>query len=100
MSPTNTCTMSRHAQRRCQQRGVKLQVLEILLEHHDLDREVGGNCRVLRMSRDRARAEGRRLGPQISGQLERLAVIMSEETGEIVTVFHDTGKSRRFRGIA
>jgi hypothetical protein len=38
--------------------------------------------------------------PQIAGRLERLAVIMSDETGEIVTVMHDTAKSRRYRASA
>lgn len=100
MSQTNTCTLSRHAQRRCQQRGITRQVLWILLDHHDLDRDVGGNCRVLRMSRKRARVTSLDFDPQIAGRLERLAVIMSDETGEIVTVMHDTAKSRRYRASA
>lgn len=91
---------SRHATARCQQRGIKKNVLKVLLDHHDLDREVGGNCRVLRMSRKKARREGQRFGPQISAQLERLAVILSDTTGQVVTVFHDTGKSSRYRAGA
>lgn len=92
--------LSRHATSRCQQRGIKQEVLRVFLDYHDLDREVGGSCRVLRMSRKRARSEGGRLGPQIANQLERLTVILSDTTGEVVTVFHDTGKSRRYRAVA
>ena len=100
MYQINNIQLSRHAVRRCQQRGVKQGVLSALLDHHDVDRQVGGNCRVLRMSRKQARQEFRTMGPQVITQLENLAVIISETTGEIVTVFHDTGKSRRYRATA
>jgi hypothetical protein len=86
---------SRHARRRRQQRGIRLRDLQNLLYNHDLDAAVGGNCRVLRISRDLALAE---VGPQEAGRLARLAVIVSETTGFIVTVMHVTGRSRRYRG--
>ena len=89
--------LSRHARRRCQQRGVRLDALAAFLDHHDLDRPVGGNCRVLRMSRGRARTARTGLGPQTAERFERLAVILSEETGQIVSVMHDRGRSRRLR---
>ena len=100
MYQIDTIRLSRHATLRCQQRGIRLRVLQAMLDHHDLDREVGGNCRVLRMSRKQARRAAAMLDPQLSAQLERLAVVMSDSSGEIVTVLHDTGKSRRYRAAA
>ena len=100
MNQTVMHRMSRHATTRCQQRGITQELLRTLLQHHDLDRDVGGNCRVLRMSRRRAQAESRRIGTQITARLERLAVIWSDTTDEVVTVFHDTSRSRRYRETA
>ncbi len=96
----DTFNLSGHAQRRCQQRGIRQQVLRTLLDYYDLERDVGGNCRVLRMSREQARAKSVSFGPQMACRLERMAVIVSDVSGQIVTVMHDTGKSRRYRGAA
>lgn len=92
--------LTRHAARRCQQRGVRKGVLRTFLEHHDLDRDVGGGCRVLRMSRSCAQAKNQVLGVQMAARLSRLAVIVCDDTGQIVTAFHDTGKTRRYRAFA
>jgi hypothetical protein len=93
----NHMKLSRNATKRCQQRGIRQKMLQAMLEHHDLDREVGDNCRILRMSRKRARQAADWLDPEMSRRLERLAVILSDTSGEIVTVFHDTGKTRHYR---
>lgn len=90
--------LTRHAARRCQQRGIRKGVLSAFVEHQDLDREVGGQCRVLRMSRARALSMSEHLGAQSAARLSRLAVIVCDDTGSIVTAFHDTGRSRRYRG--
>lgn len=89
--------LTRHAARRCQQRGIRRGMLRAFLDHHDLDREVGDRCRVLRMSRTRARAMAEDLGAQTAARLSRLAVIVCDDTGRIITAFHDTGRTRRYR---
>lgn len=40
--------LSRHAETRCQQRGVPLRVLATVLDHADIDQPIGCNCRLLR----------------------------------------------------
>ena len=72
-------------------------MLRNFLAHHDLDRDVGGGCRVLRMSRARAETVTKALGAQVASRLSRLAVIVADDTGQIVTAFHDTGRTRRYR---
>ena len=89
--------LTRHAARRCQQRGIRRNTLRVFLDHHDLDREVGGGCRVLRMSRACARAVADVMGKQTAAKMARLAVIVCDDTGQIVTAFHDTGETRRYR---
>ena len=88
--------ITRHADRRCQQRGVPRRLLQALLDHHDLDRDVGSGCRILRVSRRRARSEAATLGPQIARRLEGLAIIWSDDQAQVVTVFRDAGTHRRY----
>ncbi len=72
--------LSRHAQTRCQQRGVTRRLLSDVLDHADIDRPVGNNCRQLRVSRKRARELNH------DDRLGRLAVIWSDDNGQVVTV--------------
>ncbi|MER8848544.1 hypothetical protein [Mesorhizobium australicum] len=72
--------LSNHAERRCQSRGVRHDFICAILQHADIDRPIGGNCRLLRVSRNRAR----RLN--IDDKLGRFAVIWSDENTQIVTV--------------
>lgn len=100
MRPAKHQEMTDHALRRCQQRGIPSSIVRTLLDHHDLDRDVGSGCRVLRVSRRQARGEGRKLGPQVARRLESLAVIWSDVTGQVVTVFRDDGTHRRYAARA
>jgi len=92
--------MSQHATRRCQQRGVPHEVVQLLLDHHDLDREAGSGCRILRISRRRVRSDAAMLEPQLARRLENLAVIWSDDRGQIVTVLRNHGTSRRYAARA
>ena len=73
--------MTRHAVVRSQNRGVRPGFVDAILRNADLDRPVGGNCRLLRVSRRRAQALN------FSDRLSRYAVVLSENTGWVVTVF-------------
>ena len=88
---------SKHAERRIRQREATLEDVDWLLEHADIDVPVGGNCRALRVHRRTARfLEG-------GDRLCRYAVIVSDDTGEIVTVLlHRPGpRGRHYRkGVA
>lgn len=88
---------SKHAERRIRQRGATLEDVRQLLENADIDVPVGGNCRALRVRRHTARfLKG-------GDRLHRYAVIVSDDTGEIVTVLrHRPGpRGRHYRkGVA
>lgn len=88
---------STHAERRIRQRGATLADVDWLLEHADIDVPVGGNRRALRVHRRTARfLEG-------GDRLCRYAVVVSDDTGEIVTVLHHLAgrRGRRYRkGVA
>lgn len=71
---------SRHAARRCAQRGIRPALLAAVLEHADVERSAGGGCRLERVSRAQARALN------LDDRLGRLAVILSDRTAEVVTV--------------
>lgn len=86
--------LTRHAERRCRQRGINERTLRTFLDHHDLDVPAGAGCRRLSMSRGTARAMG-----GLGERLERLVVIASERGGRIVTVHHDIARGQEGRGI-
>lgn len=93
--------ISRHAFQRSQQRGVPLSLLQNILDYHDHDPEVGDDCRVLRVSRNAARAFAAQGGDrQVAERLPSIAVVWSDKTNRVVTVIHDTGNraARRYRG--
>tara|TARA_B100000378_G_C17970350_1_gene386817 strand:+ start:390 stop:656 length:267 start_codon:yes stop_codon:yes gene_type:complete len=87
--------ISHHAEARCQARGITHQFIDALLNHADVDRAIGDNCRLLRVSRDRARKLN------IDDRLGRYAVILSDDTNRIVTVMplRDTRQGARYRRI-
>jgi hypothetical protein len=82
-----------HARTRFQQRGFTNTRLEALLEHADVERPVGRNCRLLRVSRQACN------GLLDGERLSRVAAIVSDDTGEIITIFaiHPGAKGRRYR---
>ena len=83
--------LTRHASQRRQQRGIPDKRLQAFFEHADIDRPAGGNCRVLRVSRERAATI--RGGDKFSG----LAAVVSDDTNEIVTLKHIAGGRRWHR---
>lgn len=85
--------MSAHAQLRCQARGVRDAFVGAILTHADVDHPIGDNCRIIRVSRQRAQ----RLN--IDDRLGRYAVIWSDDTSRIVTILpiHDSSSAARYR---
>jgi hypothetical protein len=92
--------LTRHASVRANQRGVTNSMLETLIAHADIEAAVGGGCTVLRLSRQSLRDGELRvsLGPSLD-RLGSLAVILANDTGEVVTVMRDHGgrNGRRYR---
>ncbi len=80
--------LSKHAEKRSQQRGAKPGLVELVLNHADIEVPVGSNCQALRVSRRMAR------GLNLGDRIHRHAVIMSGDTGEIVTIL-PTERGRR-----
>lgn len=74
--------LSHHASARCQQRGIRQGLLCDLLLHADVEYHVGNNCRLIRVSRACAARE------RLDQKLSRYAVILSDDSQRIVTVYH------------
>lgn len=94
--------LSQHAAVRAQQRGVPHAVIDLVLDHADVSIPVGSGCSALRLSK--RRLAGRDLRRELRSALDRAAgitLIMSDDTGEIVTVLHDHGgrEGRRYRRV-
>lgn len=82
-----------HGQVRGAQRGVTHRFLNAILAYADVDRPIGGNCRLLRVSRQRSDSLN------VDDRLGRYALIWSDNTAQIVTVMplHDGAAGRRYR---
>jgi hypothetical protein len=92
--------LSMHAERRARQRGIREDILALLFQNADVEFEIGGDCRLLRLSHEEATAVAKAAGrPQIAERLSRCAVIDSGRSGAVVTVLRDDpGHSgRRYR---
>lgn len=72
--------MSSHAQHRCQARGLRQTFIGAILVNADVDRPIGDNCRIIRVSRQRAQHLN------IDDRLGRYAVIWSDDSARIVTI--------------
>lgn len=85
--------MSTHAQHRCQARGLRQGFIGAILANADVDRPIGDNCRIIRVSREHAR----RLN--IDDRLGRYAVIWSDDTARVVTILplHEGASAARYR---
>lgn len=85
--------LSHHAQTRAQQRGITLSMIQSILGNADVEKPVGDDCTLIRISKREACAidDGEKLS--------RFAVIWSDRNAQIVTVLplHRTSKSRRYR---
>lgn len=92
--------LTRHASLRANQRGVTHDMLDALIAYADFEASVGSGCSVLRVSRERLKDRDLRASLGASAdRLAGLAVILADDTGEIVTVLHDRGNAdgRRYR---
>lgn len=90
---------SDHAEVRAQQRGIRPATIEFVLQHADIDLEAGNGCYSCRLSH-RAAAELLRKGAPISevDKARSVVLIISKDSGEIVTVMHDRNSDgRRYR---
>lgn len=83
--------LSHHASMRCAQRGIRPSFLASIMEHADVQRPAGGNCRLERVSRSKAKALN------LDDRLSRYALIISDTTAEIVTVMPIHRQSRMAR---
>src|SRR6266404_8083730 len=85
--------LSRHAQLRARQRGVTQEMIEMMLTNADIEKNVGGHCTLIRISKRHAQTIQR------SDKLSKFALIWSEAHAEIVTILpvHKTAAGRRYR---
>lgn len=83
-SPINT---TRHARQRCQQRGIRLGLLEAVLVHSDVERPAGSGALIVSVSK----AQAQKLN--IDDRLGRCCVVLSDD-GAIITVGHVHGTQR------
>lgn len=85
--------LTRHALRRCRQRGVSLRRFAAFLDYADLEKPIGGNCVLIQVSN--------RTADLLPGgeRFRRLAGIVSHNTGEVVTLMPLAGSrgARRYR---
>jgi hypothetical protein len=91
-----TYMLSRHAALRVQQRGVRPNVLDVIMANAEFSASVGSGCSVIRMNSRQLKDPALR---QHGERLHRLSVILSDATGEIVTVLRPRRGSvgRRYR---
>ena len=91
---TSGHALTRHANVRASQRGVTHDLLDTLIAYADFEVRARSGCTVLRCSREGLQDRDLRasLGA-MADRLASLAVIMSDDSGEIVTVLHDHGGS-------
>jgi hypothetical protein len=87
--------LSRHSEKRTAQRGVDLRFIETIFAHADSEYPIGNNCRLMRVSRTRAR------DLNLDDRLGRYAIIWSDDTARIVTVLpvHAGAAGRRYRHV-
>lgn len=87
--------LTAHAQTRVGQRGISSAALGTLLQHFDRETSVGGDCRALRISRSAiASLQAEAPEARVMHGLDKLVVIESCSTGNIVTVLRDHGHPR------
>ena len=92
--------LTRHAIVRANQRGVTHRMLDALIAWADVEAPVGGGCTALSFSR--RRLKDRTLRDELGAAIDRLAslaIVLRDDTGDVVTVLHDLGggAGRRYR---
>ena len=84
--------LSRHSQARCRQRGINNRLIRLIWEEADRSVPCGGGCTTLQISRSKAAAERRRLGPDVERARNTILIVNSE--GQVVTAMHRSGRTR------
>ena len=82
-------TVSRHAARRCTSRGVRPDFLAALLEHADLEADVGGSATALSVSKERSQALN------LDDRLGHFAAVISADATVITVIPIRTGRRGR-----
>lgn len=93
--------LSEHARQRCQQRGIQQKAIALVMALHDVDLEVGDECRALRVSRRAMTAAGTAgASRQVLERLCDVTVVWSDRSGQVVTAFksRDRARMRRYLG--
>jgi hypothetical protein len=83
---------SKHAKARAQQRAISSSLISRILEHADIEKEIGDSCTLIRVSRQTARSIG-------LGDLCNHGLIWSDTNAQIVTAMRLKSGSgaRRYR---
>ena len=72
--------LSEHAKLRSQQRGIADTLIEQILEHADIEKQIGSNCTLIRVSSRAAESI------QALDKLSKVALIWSDTNAQLVTV--------------
>jgi len=87
-------TLTRHAQVRCQQRGIPYEVLRTILEHGDQVQRVKGGAVARSVSlRGQSRLVRQGLHAQTVERTKNVYAVTSE--GRVLTAFHGSGRRAR-----
>jgi hypothetical protein len=91
-------SLTGHARKRAQQRGIRLDVIDFVIQHADVDLEAGDGCRSLRISkRGLAMLGGDCTSLALSERAANVVVLVAAD-GDVVTVMHDcNSQGRRYR---
>jgi hypothetical protein len=93
--------MSRHAEARMAQRGVRKDVMALLLAEYDVVANVGGGCHALSLSHQRIRDLLDEGHPTSTVESLGRLVVVDGKAGTVVTVLHARGRrGRRYRRSA
>lgn len=80
------CT--RHAKERCQERGIPLSVVELIVEFGTPEEQSDGTCKYELRERDR-KAAIRQLRQKLQYLEEAAGKAVITGSGEVITVYHD-----------
>ena len=88
--------LTQHASMRANQRGVPHGLIVHLLDHADVETQIGGGCVALSLSRRRLadRDVRKSIGCDVD-RLRKLAVVFDPTDGAIITVLHEHGAGAR-----
>lgn len=83
-------TLSKHAQQRCQQRGIQRQDVELLLKEYDIVQPARDGSSLVRISRDKARRLASKRNGLNARRIEKLGAIVCDFEDRVVTLMHLT----------